>query len=45
MLIGIYVGDFINSFLKSFIYAGIGGVFLFTSLVEFFPEFYHEDFQ
>ncbi|UUD35839.1 ZIP family metal transporter [Mycoplasmopsis citelli] len=43
MLIGVYSGNFIDSAweMKSFIFATIGGIFLFTSLVEFFPEFYH----
>ncbi|TDV24447.1 zinc transporter ZupT [Mycoplasmopsis mustelae] len=45
ILIGIYGGDFVNEYLKSIIYSAIGGIFLFTSLVEFFPEFYHEFFN
>lgn len=45
MLIGAFAGDFISGIweLRSFIYAFIGGIFLFTSLVEFFPEFYHHN--
>ncbi|WP_306429070.1 ZIP family metal transporter [Mycoplasma sp. 1578d] len=47
MLIGVYSGNFINSAweLKSLIFAAIGGIFLFTSLVEFFPEFYHYNME
>ncbi|WP_435128975.1 ZIP family metal transporter [Mycoplasma sp. 6243] len=45
ILIGIYGGDFVSDPLKSLIYSGIGGIFIFTSLVEFFPEFYHEIFN
>lgn len=45
MLIGIYSGDIINQNweIRSIIFSTIGGIFLFTSLVEFFPEFYHTD--
>ncbi|VEU73027.1 ZIP family metal transporter [Mycoplasmopsis gallopavonis] len=43
MLVGIYGGSSIggNHFAQGFLMAIIGGIFLFTSLVEFFPEFYH----
>ncbi|WP_051521834.1 ZIP family metal transporter [Mycoplasma leonicaptivi] len=45
MLIGMFVGQYINNAAKAYIYASVGGIFLFTSLVEFFPEFYHESFN
>ncbi|WP_245578672.1 ZIP family metal transporter [Mycoplasmopsis cricetuli] len=43
MLIGNYAGKVVADIweLRAFIFAFIGGIFLFTSLVEFFPEFYH----
>ncbi|VEU70399.1 ZIP family metal transporter [Mycoplasmopsis glycophila] len=43
MLIGIYTGSAVatNGYAQGAFMAIIGGIFLFTSLVEFFPEFYH----
>ncbi|WP_051617838.1 ZIP family metal transporter [Mycoplasmopsis iners] len=43
MLIGIYLGEFINKapHAMSFVQALVAGIFLFTSIVEFLPEFYH----
>ncbi|WP_117275060.1 ZIP family metal transporter [Mycoplasmopsis edwardii] len=45
MIIGMYAGGSINNAGKSLIYASVSGIFLFTSLVEFFPEFYHVNFS
>ncbi|AAZ43784.1 ZIP family metal transporter [Mycoplasmopsis synoviae] len=46
MIIGVYGANFIESlwWLRSLLYTAIGGIFLFNSLVEFFPEFYHVHF-
>ncbi|MEA4115343.1 ZIP family metal transporter [Mycoplasma sp. 744] len=43
MLIGIYFGSFINSSPKiiALMQAIVAGIFLFTAIVEFVPEFYH----
>ncbi|QSF13843.1 ZIP family metal transporter [Mycoplasma sp. Mirounga ES2805-ORL] len=43
MLIGIYFGHVITSIwqVRSFISAVVAGIFLFTSIVEFLPEFFH----
>ncbi|WLP85314.1 ZIP family metal transporter [Mycoplasma seminis] len=43
MLIGAYVGRSIDQlwWLKAMTFAAIAGIFLFTSIVEFIPEFYH----
>ncbi|VEU63677.1 ZIP family metal transporter [Mycoplasmopsis bovirhinis] len=45
MIIGMFVGGAIDYSGKAMLYAGVGGIFIFTSLVEFFPEFYHEHFS
>ncbi|MEE3928508.1 ZIP family metal transporter [Mycoplasmopsis ciconiae] len=47
MLMGAYFADAISNldWLFAFLLAAIGGIFLFTSLVEFFPEFYHTHFD
>ncbi|QZE12511.1 ZIP family metal transporter [Mycoplasma sp. Ms02] len=47
MMIGIYSGNYIEGlwYIKASVYSFIGGIFLFTSLVEFFPEFYHTHFN
>ncbi|VEU75565.1 ZIP Zinc transporter [Mycoplasmopsis maculosa] len=41
--IGVYIGGSLNNawWFNGLIYAFMGGTFLFTSIVEFFPEFYH----
>ncbi|MHA3826075.1 ZIP family metal transporter [Mycoplasma sp. BRA285] len=43
MLIGAYAGAKINDlwWLKASMFSAIAGIFLFTSIVEFIPEFYH----
>ncbi|WP_233262762.1 ZIP family metal transporter [Mycoplasma sp. NEAQ87857] len=47
MLIGIFIGSWIDAhnFAQAALIAAIAGIFLFTSLVEFFPEFYHVDME
>ncbi|WP_084177979.1 ZIP family metal transporter [Mycoplasma buteonis] len=47
MLIGIYAGHEIGSnlYAQGAMMAIIAGIFLFTSLVEFFPEFYHVNME
>ncbi|QKT05282.1 ZIP family metal transporter [Mycoplasma sp. OR1901] len=41
MLIGIFVNIGSQGYINSLIYSTIGTIFIFTSLVEFLPEFYH----
>ncbi|OAB48994.1 ZIP family metal transporter [Mycoplasmopsis gallinarum] len=43
MLIGIYLGKYLNEYwyLNALISAIVAGIFLFTAVVEFLPEFYH----
>ncbi|KUH47555.1 ZIP family metal transporter [Mycoplasmopsis meleagridis] len=43
LLIGMYFGSYINYYpqIMAFANALIGGVFIFTAIVEFLPEFYH----
>ncbi|QNM93553.1 ZIP family metal transporter [Mycoplasma sp. Pen4] len=45
MLAGVYAGEAIDHYawLKAVTFAAIAGIFLFTSIVEFIPEFYHTD--
>ncbi|QCZ37004.1 metal transporter [Mycoplasma nasistruthionis] len=45
MLIGAYAGQWIAEtwWLKAIMFSTIAGIFLFTSIVEFIPEFYHRD--
>ncbi|UWV80457.1 ZIP family metal transporter [Mycoplasmopsis cynos] len=45
MIIGMFVGSIINDAGKAIMFAAIGGIFLFTALVEFFPEIYHINFN
>lgn len=47
MLIGSIIGKYIlqNWVIYAAMQSLIGGIFLFTSLVEFFPEFYHSNFD
>ncbi|MFV8400978.1 ZIP family metal transporter [Mycoplasma sp. 005V] len=47
MLIGAYAGVEINAlwWLKAAMFAAIAGIFLFTSIVEFIPEFYHNHIE
>ncbi|MFV8477626.1 ZIP family metal transporter [Mycoplasma sp. VS410B] len=47
MLIGAYAGAKINDlwWLKAGMFAAIAGIFLFTSIVEFIPEFYHNHIE
>ncbi|VEU78396.1 ZIP family metal transporter [Mycoplasmopsis columbinasalis] len=43
MYIGIYLGKYINQVwqLSAFLQACVGGIFVFTGVIEFLPEFYH----
>ncbi|EFF41416.1 ZIP family metal transporter [Mycoplasmopsis alligatoris] len=45
MMFGIYFGSSINEhwWIRALMQSSIGGIFIFTSLVEFFPEFYHNN--
>ncbi|ADE19535.1 ZIP family metal transporter [Mycoplasma crocodyli] len=47
MLLGIYFGSSINDhwWLRGMMQSTIGGIFVFTALVEFFPEFYHYNLE
>ncbi|EIE40192.1 ZIP family metal transporter [Mycoplasmopsis canis] len=45
MVIGMFVGSSIGFSGKALVYSAVAGIFLFTSLVEFFPEFYHVNFS
>ncbi|UWV92450.1 ZIP family metal transporter [Mycoplasmopsis cynos] len=39
------MGSIINDAGKAIMFAAIGGIFIFTALVEFFPEIYHINFD
>ncbi|MBN4083516.1 metal transporter [Mycoplasma sp. CSL10137] len=41
MIIGVFVNIGNEKYINSLIYSTIGTIFIFTSLVEFLPEFYH----
>lgn len=43
MMLGIFIGGYLNHawYLKAMFLSAIAGVFVFTSIVEFVPEFYH----
>ncbi|WP_406613428.1 ZIP family metal transporter [Mycoplasma corogypsi] len=47
MIVGVFVGGAVANHIwaQGFMMAIIGGIFLFTSLVEFFPEFYHVNME
>lgn len=47
MLIGVYFGSEIQAqwWLRGMLYSAVGGIFIFTALIEFFPEFYHTNFD